>query len=420
VIGNNPHDESAATLIRPVDALERLFYRYSERNPAHFLVVAEFGEVLTADQLRPALAAVQRRHPLLSAHVEDRPGTRLGFYRAASVAPIELTIHRDPESSWQATAAEELSRMFDRSHAPLMRASLLQGPTGSALLLTFDHTIADGISSVMVLNDVVAALNGANLSNLPIAQSQEHMISRTLGEIHPFDSSELPDDPRMRRPNTIRPFDGTLTNVHTMAMTDTDTASLVERCRAESTTVHAAILTATCRVRSAQRGEDFVRVLNPINFRALIGVERDCALYIQTTWTGLAPWDGTPFWEQARMMTAHLDVARSERGILTASLAIRQAITADAEVGHTEELFARVCPFDMLVTNLGVQNLDGTGPLRPAAVWGPVVQAQIDGEYITGITTYEGRLRMVTCGHSVPSTFLKAVAAALIAAVEET
>jgi hypothetical protein len=79
VIGNNPHDESAATLIRPVDALERLFYRYSERNPAHFLVVAEFGEVLTADQLRPALAAVQRRHPLLSAHVEDRPGTRLGF-----------------------------------------------------------------------------------------------------------------------------------------------------------------------------------------------------------------------------------------------------------------------------------------------------------------------------------------------------
>jgi hypothetical protein len=124
--------------------------------------------------------------------------------------------------------------------------------------------------------------------------------------------------------------------------------------------LHAAILTAACRVRAEERGEDFVRVLNPINIRGLIGAERDCALYIQSTWTGLAPWDGTPFWEQAR----------------------------------------------------------ATGPLRPTAVWGPVTQSQTDGEYVSGITTYEGTLRMVTCGYSVPTTFLNSVGDALVAAIE--
>jgi hypothetical protein len=300
-----------------------------------------------------------------------------------------------------------------------MRASLLQGPASSALLLTFDHTIADGISSVMVLKDVLAALNGAALPNLPTRQSQEQIIARTLGAIDPFDPAELPDDPRMRTPTAIRPFDGALTNVHTLAMTEVDTARLALRCRTERTTVHAAMVVAMCRVRAAERGEEFVRVLHPINFRALIGVEGDCGLYFQSTWTGLAPADGAPFWEQARATTAHLEIARSARGIRTASLAVQQAMTVDGECIDAEKLFSRMLPFDMLVTNLGVQNIDGSGPLRPTAVWGPLVQGQIDGEHVTGITTYEGKLRMVTCGYSVPSTFLKSVGDALAAALEE-
>lgn len=411
--------QRSAVLIRNVGSLERLFYRYSERNPAHFLVVAEFAEIITPARLKVALAAVQRRHPLLSAHVEDRPGARLGFYSASTVAPIDLTVRINPDSSWRDAAAEELIRPFDRSCAPMVRALLLQGPASSSLLLTFDHTIADGISSVIVLNDVVVALNDGDLSELPTPPSQEQMIARTLTGIDPLGPSELPDEPRMRQPNAIRPFDGSLTAVQTIAMTDAGTTRLVDRCRAEGTTVHAAILVATSRVRSAERGEDFVRVLNPINFRALIGANHDLGLYFQCTWTGLAPWDGTPFWDQARAMTTHLNVARSARGILAASLFVQQAIPAEAERGHAEELFTHLSPWEMIVSNLGVQHLGEAGQLRPIAIWGPVVQSQIAGEYVTGITTYEGSLRMVACGYSVPSTFLENVTDTLATALGE-
>lgn len=416
---SSSHDQPA-DLVRPIGASERSFYRFSERNPAHHMAVAEFAEVLPADRLRWALAAAQRRHPLLSVHVEDRPGIRLGFYRASTVAPIELAVRRSSDPSWQAAAADELSRPFDRSRAPLMRASLLQGPGRSTLLLIFDHTIADGISTMKVLGDVLRSLNGEALPDLPLRESQERIIDRELATVEPYDPTVQPGDPRMLKANSFRPFDGAPTNVHTVAMTHGDTARLAQRCRAERTTVHAALVVAMSRVRAAERGEDFVRTLNPINCRALLGVNDDCGLFIQSATTGMAPWDGTPFWEQAREMTANLDLARSASGIRMAAELGEQVITVDADVDCAEELFGRLCPWDLLVTNLGVQNFDGIGPLRPTAVWAPVVQSQTVGEYVTGITTYEGRLRMATCGYSVPATFLKSVADALLAAVEET
>src|SRR5690242_18112187 len=69
---NRPDSQAKTRLVRSVDALERLFYRYAERNPAHFCQVAEFDVTFTEKQVRTALSAIQRRHPLLSVHVEDR------------------------------------------------------------------------------------------------------------------------------------------------------------------------------------------------------------------------------------------------------------------------------------------------------------------------------------------------------------
>ena len=168
------------TLIREIGSLERLFFRYSERHPAHFLVAAEFDGILDDEVLRRALDAVQQRHPLLSVHVEDHPSTRLSFCRAPAIAPIPLTVHHGTCSGWQKLAATELARPFDRSTAPLMRAALTTTPTSSVIVLTFDHTIADGISSIHVLDDLIAAYNGRQLAKLPVPPTIEDLIDRSL------------------------------------------------------------------------------------------------------------------------------------------------------------------------------------------------------------------------------------------------
>lgn len=402
-----------ATLIRPVDALERLFYRYSDRNPVHFMLVAEFDVVLDETAVRSALEQLRRRHPLLQVHVEDRAGTRLGFYRTEDPAPIPLRV--TTEADWHTVAVQEFSEPFDRFTAPLMRAVLLAGTARSALVLTIDHTISDGISTVMMLKDVLAVLNGETLPPLAVPLSQETMLENEFGQRQQWPvSAPREPDPRMLTPNSVRTFDGTPTTIRSVALSAEHTAALVNRCRAERTTVHSAIVTAASRVRSQPRGEDFVRALSPINIRDLIRAGDDVAPYFNCTITGMASRDGRSFWEQSRTVTAELATARSAPGILTASAGIGQLIGVDADTPTSEEMFTKTMPFDLLITNLGVQNLESTGPLRPTALWGPVLETQITGNAVIGVCTYDGVLRMVACGYAPMREFIDAVARTLV------
>jgi len=198
-----------------------------------------------------------------------------------------------------------------------------------------------------------------------------------------------------------------------------DTASLVNRCRTEKTTVHAAILTAASRAHATLHKKDFVRVLSPVDVRPLLDIGGDCAAYFMCTITGMAPNDGTAFWNQSRAMTADLSIAKSGVGVAAVSATVAQAVTIDADCAVAEQLFTTTLPFDLLVTNLGVQELHVDGPIKPTALWGPVVQSQAD-DYVIGITTYEGRLRMFSCGYMPNEVFLESVKAALIRATRSS
>jgi hypothetical protein len=241
------------------------------------------------------------------------------------------------------------------------------------------------------------------------------MITRTLPDAAIQGGTDAPD-PRMLQPISIRPFDGTRPCVHAVSLDVAETAGLVNRCRAEKTTVHAALLTAASRVHTTLHKKDFVRVLSPVDVRPLLNIGGDCAAYFMCTITGMAPNDGTAFWDQARAMTRDLSIAKSGLGVAAVSATVAQGVTVDADCAVAEQLFTTALPFDLLVTNLGVQELHVDGPIKPTALWGPVVQSQAD-DYVIGITTYEGRLRMFACGYTPSENFLEGVREALIEAV---
>jgi hypothetical protein len=296
-----------------------------------------------------------------------------------------------------------------------MRAVLLNGPSGSVVLLTFDHTIADGISSVLIVRDLVDSLNGHPLSALGVPHSQEEMIAFKL----PWSKHQRIDEPpapdaRMLKPSSIRPFDGARSHVHTVALHRADTSRLVNRCRTEQTTVHAAIVTAASRVRATLRGEDFVRVASPINIRALINAGDGCSDYIVTGVTGMAPWDGSQFWDQARAVTAELSTARSAPVIATVPAMMQQALPVDADTHAAEQFVTAGGPWDSMVSNLGVQDLPLDRAITPTALWGPVLNTQIDGDYVTGVVTYQGQLRVVACGYTPTAEYLENLAASLV------
>ena len=408
---------SSGVMVRTLGAFERLYHRFAEDYPMHYSVAAEFRAKLTEQQVTAALAAVQERHPLLSVQIEDHPETRLAFYRPAQVPAIPLRVLEQDAHSWQQAAAEELSRPIEPSQAPLTRAVLISGEAASALVLTFYHSMVDGIGAMAVLEDVVVALDGRTLQPLRVPPSQEEVIAQKLPSPADLELGQPPaEDPRMT-PAVGRPFDGTVPHVSTVALDAELTKKLVERCRSEETTVHGALVAAVSQARSTLSGEEFLRVLTPFNLRGLMGVSGQCVDYHLATRTGSAPLNDGSLWEQARAVTGALAGPRSAPGVVAASGAIQQFVPVDADGAAAWAVMAPL-GYDLLISNLGVIDIDPSASLRPTALWGPVMLCQAEGEDVIGVTTFDDRLRIVVTSYRPTADLSVGIRRALSDAVE--
>lgn len=170
-------------VMRPMGAFERALYWHNKNNPAYFVLVAEVSDDVDVDVLRGALAAVQARHPLLNAAVDVRPGVGPVFVRPATVGEIPLRVVEDGRL-WAEVARSELVDRVDTTSAPQARAVLLRstGTAPAAIMLTFDHAVADGRSAVVILRDLFTALHGGRLAARPVPASLETRVAENTAE----------------------------------------------------------------------------------------------------------------------------------------------------------------------------------------------------------------------------------------------
>jgi hypothetical protein len=409
--------EGTAALIRPLGAFERLYHRRQEKNTMHFCTVAELADDVDPSALAAGLRAVQHRHPLLNVHVEDDPQTGLGFYRPASVASIPVTVV-DPGTghSWRDVVAAELTRPFDTSIAPMVRVVLLRaGPsTPAAIVLSSAHVIVDGLSAAYLLRDLFSALNGHELQALPVPPSQEELICG-LRDAQPAAALAANGAPPAEpphwaaTPSTMRPFDGALPHVSAVSLDADLTRRLVARARAEHTTVQSALVSAMSRVIIDSGRNEFVRMATPIAIRSHIGVHDDVCLYITATRSPFTREQLTDLWHMARMVSDQLTDARSVPALLAASAATKQFIPADATAEDAEAFLIRGLSFEAQASNLGVLDMGTPEAVRPVAIWGPALLAQVQGELNTGICTFNGQLRIVSVSHDPLPDYLHRV-----------
>jgi hypothetical protein len=416
--------QAAAALVRPLGAFERMYHRYQERNTLHHCVAAELAGDLEPSALEAGLLAVQHRHPLLNVHVEDHPRTRLGFYRPATVPPIPVrVISAGTGRTWRDVVAEELTRPFGTARAPMIRAVLLRaGPgTPAAIVLACAQVIIDGMSAAYILRDLFAALNRHPLPALPVPPSQEQLIHR-LRDGQPAADVLAPDRPRlaepewMSTPGPFRPFDGAVPSLSTVSFGEELTRRLAARARAEQTTVHSALVAAMTQVIIESRGDNFVRMLSPINFRAQIGVDGDVCDYFTAARAAFTRQGLAGLWDMARTVTGQLAGPRSVPGLLAGSTLLEQFMTADVTGPEAEALLVAGLSAEAFASNLGVIDLGMPQAIRPTAIWGPAVLMQVAGELSTGICAFGGQLRMVCASHDPLPGYLHRVRDVLDAA----
>jgi hypothetical protein len=146
---------------------------------------------LTCDVVRAVHARVTRRHPMLRGRiVESTSAPRrievvdMSELGAASAELLDAVSEAALEERVRELMSRELACGFDLSRPPHWRLTVIPHANSSLLSLVFavEHTVADGISCVSMLRDVVLAIYGkhdaAVGAELPLLPSCGELLER--------------------------------------------------------------------------------------------------------------------------------------------------------------------------------------------------------------------------------------------------
>jgi len=158
---------------RTLGPSEKLFWVLSHECSFNFVMHAQVEGHLSVDLFRPALNAIQARHPLLNVCIV-RAGWNTLKFKASGVPEIPLRLSQCPSAEWTVEAEKELHGAFPVDQGPLVRCAWLQhGPGESTVLLAFHHAIGDAISGTFLLRDLIEALAMVEKGRKPFLEPLE-------------------------------------------------------------------------------------------------------------------------------------------------------------------------------------------------------------------------------------------------------
>lgn len=319
---------------RPLGNHERDFWVLDKQTEFNFTLVVRLSGPLEPEPLRKALAAVQRRHPLLGVRIED--GKPPMFVPTDNPIPLEV-LERADEDHWRRRAEAELITRIP-SEGPLVRVVLLRSPQGHELLITFLHAIADALSGVHFIRDLfqalgmlhegrepalaprpdsvpMAALLPAGVHGVRGAMKAGAFVGRLLpnllSRLH-----KLPGDdqvPLAKREVRMLPHE----------LPEETAGRLLQRARAEGCTLHGVLMATALRAIGRQFPE-----LEPISLACSSAVDlraqlqgelsEELGLFVAPVTTFHSVAKRAPLWELAREASRKVHQAR-ERDVLIAT-----------------------------------------------------------------------------------------------------
>lgn len=271
------------TVRRRLSPTERLVWAAGEVLPVNFAVTARVTGRAHPGRIRDALAAVRRRHPLLGVRL-DAPGRWQAWLTSDDVPDpgLRIVTATSPDT-WTQVVEQELQRPFDTTTGPLARFVLLDhGDSGDSfdLVCVYHHLVADVLSAAFVVRDVLdhAAAprvvrqtsgpredrprGGPQITGAQAAPPADDLLPGRRA--NPADLLKLaralggPPPPRPDRPA------GPLTYT-TWSLPPEETSALLTRCRAERTTLQAALCAAFAQAYGRP-----IRIAVPADLRRIL------------------------------------------------------------------------------------------------------------------------------------------------------
>lgn len=368
----------------PLSPVEDLVCRVDQRvngSGRVAVVLTVEGDVDVA-RLRAAFAHVQHRHPKLRARITPRDGGRhqFEFPVACGPVPVSLVIAPHDRLPWRDTARRLLDDGFPPD-GPLATAALLRATdrARAVLVLAVHHAVADGLSAIAIVDDLLAAYARLEADPAAAAPESRPAICVPQAPAAPDWRARLRligafvrlwrEEKRVRwtplpEAAAVEPY----SQWDHWVFTREDTLVLVRRCRQEKVSLSAVVIAAACRALLEELGrpEILLKCKFPIDFRETLSTParpltaQDLGCFVSFIQQFYRVSQDDTFWSLARR--AHDDLQTGTRDGWPAF------VYNSASAVRSVKPPRRTRRGTMLATNYGVLNIrDAYGGLRPAA-----------------------------------------------------
>lgn len=250
---------------RRLSPSERFDFLTCRDFPNLFATTARVHGPCSVEDVQAALEATFRRHPVLRSRIRSRPFPFLPELTTHGVAAPALRVVDDAgEDDWIHAVETELQQPFPDEAGPLVRFVLLRRERGFDLVVVSSHVISDGMSHVYLIRDILTQL--ADPAAPVRLQESPPGWNLLAGRPGPHSGPRL----GTHRPagfHRIGPATEPFT-VRAWIWDEPKSSALVRRCRAEGTTVHAALATALLRaLAQLEEGTPVRRLGSPVSLR---------------------------------------------------------------------------------------------------------------------------------------------------------
>lgn len=249
---------------RPLCPLERWYWVFDQISSLNVIARCHVQGELSDEALQHALRAIQIRHPLLRCRIiADAKGENPRFVphdqQTIDLQRIVMPFAMPSGAShdWaDYVRQQEMNRRFDGAHEPLARLRILESGQGVDVILVISHAIADAISAMTILKEILqfAADPQRQPEPLPLMASfsdrfppRHNGVLAVLKTLYLHLKIEIVNlllKPRALQRETDVPFEQRSNSFIHQQLSKTQTQALAEQCRSKGVTVHSALCTA--------------------------------------------------------------------------------------------------------------------------------------------------------------------------------
>lgn len=406
---------------RPLGATEDMYWRFDSVSPLNFGSVIRLSGEFKTEHLKNALAALQRRHPLMRAAIRmDDDGTP--WFRSG-VGEIPLQEAEQPRGNEWQLLENELNTAFDTPVGPLMRCVLIRhSDTDASLISIYHHAACDGRSAIYLIRDMIQSMtqqaNGQSpdLEPLPPIEYYGDRIN-TLKDYEDFEDGlktvwkTLQTSARFLthvgipmgiRKETDVPLSQQRILVEPRFVEADTMKRIAQKAKAEETTIQCvlnAALSLMVAEDSPRQGLEVTSCTQVLDIRDRLHppVGEDCGVFV-TGATSLHSLDGnTDFWDLARDIRKRLmETMETPLPFFHPAIHKSFAFLGKTLGKHKAKVFSNIIkklhPEGLAVSNLGQVVIAVENPAVKVTEFGFATNTNVFNYFNTSAATLNGRM----------------------------